>query len=443
MALGQHEEALQSIDRSLALRPGDADALLNRGNVLEQLRRYEEALASYDQALALRADFAEAALNRGIALRYLSRHEEALTSYDRALALRPDYADAWNARGASLWDLRRLDAALASYDKALALNRDFASAHFNEGCIRLLTGDFTRGWEQYEWRWRDPKLAFPQRDFAEPRWTGTESLQGKTILLHAEQGMGDTLQFCRYVPLVAARGAAIVLEVQPALQALLAQLPGVIQVIAQGEPRPAFDYQCPLLSLPLAFGTGLASIPAPPAYLFADEQRIRLWRSRLGETALPRVGLAWSGSTWHRNDQHRSISLRAFQRLCVPGIDFVSLQKEVRPADQPLLDALPEVRTFSTELTDFTETAALLACLDLIICVDTAVLHLAGALGRPAWLLLPFTPDWRWLLDRDDSPWYPTVRLFRQPKAGDWDSVLVRAGDELSSWAKTRQHREA
>ena len=288
----------------------------------------------------------------------------------------------------------------------------------------LLAGDFSTGWREHEWRLKShPEL---QRAFVQPLWLGDTPLAGKTILLHAEQGLGDTLQFCRYAPLVAAQGARVVLEVQTPLVELLRDLAGIASVVARGEPLPAFDLHCPLLSLPLAFGTTLDTIPAHIPYLHAPSERMAAWQARLGATTRPRIGLVWSGNAGHKRDRARSIPLYALMPLFDLDAAFVSLQKEVRAADAAVLQQTAKIIDVSPALETFADTAALIAQLDLVIAVDTSVAHLTGALGKPLWLLLPAAPDWRWLTARDDSPWYPTARLFRQTDTRVWGPVVAR-----------------
>lgn len=418
-----YEAALQCYDRALSLQPDFAEAHDSRGLALHELKRFEEALASFGRALERKDDYAEAHYNRGNTLRQMLRFEEALASYDRAVALNPRLAAACNNRGLVLHDLGRLDAAAASYRQALALEPDNADAHWNLSLTLLLQGDFAAGWQEYEWRWRRTEVRDDAPVHDHPLWLGDGDLRGRTILLQAEQGLGDTIQFCRYVPRVAALGANVVLEVQPALVPLLGQVEGVARLVGRGEELPAYDCHCPLLSLPLAFKAGLADITGRP-YLRVPSARGSAWEAILGERSIPRIGLVWSGSTGHQNDRNRSIPFAEFRRIFQRGISYHCLQKEIRPADRAMLAEYPEIRTFAAELRDFADTAALIAQLDLVITVDTSVAHLAGAMGKETWVLLPFMPDWRWLLQRTDSPWYDSVRLFRQPAAGDWQAVL-------------------
>jgi tetratricopeptide (TPR) repeat protein len=424
--LKRFEEALASCDRALMLRPDYAEALSNRGDTLHELKRFEEALASCERAVKLRPDYAEGFSNRGNALRGLKRFEEALASYDRALTLRPVFAEGLSNRGVTLHELKRFDEALASYDRALTLRPDFADGHLNEAVTRLLTGDFDRGWEKNEWRWKSEQLKIGERNFAQPQWTGSNEIRNKTILLHAEQGFGDTIQFCRYVPRVVARAGRVILEVPKPLHALMSTIPGLAQIVSKGDPLPDFDMHCPLLSLPLAFGTRLETILAETPYLHASPSAAMNWDARLGPRSRPRIGLAWSGRPAHKNDHNRSIRLSALLPLLDVDATYISLQRDVRAGDATVLQQRGEILHFGAELKTFSDTAALMSNLDLIIAVDTSVAHLAGALAKPIWILLPFVPDWRWLLDRDDSPWYPTARLFRQDDTREWDNVIAR-----------------
>jgi tetratricopeptide (TPR) repeat protein len=427
----QFEEALANYDRALALRPDYAEAFSNRGIALHELKRHDDALASFDRALALRPDYAVALCNRGATLHALRRYGEALASYDRALALQPDYAEALSNRGATLSELRKFDEALANYDRALALQPELPEVHWNQATLRLLTGDFERGWAEYEWRWKRDSMARAMRNFAQPCWRGGDEISGKTILLHSEQGFGDTIQFCRYAPLVAARGARVILEVERPLQRLMTTLAGGPQVVSKAGLLPEFDLQCPLLSLPLAFGTRLEIIPAATPYLTAPLQDSADWEKRLGEKSPPRIGLVWSGSATHQRDAERSIALRALLPLLDIDATFVSVQKDVRPADAAVLRERSDILHVGDALGDFANTAALISQLDLVISVDTSVVHLAGALGHPVWIMLPYIADWRWLLDQDSTPWYPTARLFRQDDTRMWDAVIVRVREAL------------
>jgi tetratricopeptide (TPR) repeat protein len=420
------DEALASHDRALALRPDYTDAHYNRGNALHKLKRFEEALASYERALVLRPDYVEALANRGVALHRLKRFGEALASYDRALAVRPDYAEAFVDQGDTLCELKRFEEALASYDRAIALQPDYVDAHCHEGMCRMLIGDFERGWPKLDLGWVAVRQRAATRNFSQPQLHGSNELKGKTVLIRAEQGFGDVIQFCRYVPRVAEQGARVIFEVYEPLRELMGTLPGVAQFVTTGEPLPDFDMHCPLLSLPLALGAGSAAIPSQTAYLRAAPQAVMDWNDRLGPRHRPRIGLAWSGRPSHDNDHNRSIRLGSFLPP-LAGFDatYVSLLQDVREDDAPALQG-SDILHFGKELKTYADTAALIANLDLVISVDTSVAHLTGALGKPVWILLPFMPDWRWMLDRDDSPWYSTARLFRQDETRAWDGVMAR-----------------
>ena len=373
--------------------------------------------------------------NMGMACHAGGRTADALAAYDRALALQPGHPQATRNRANLLGDGAvklqaegRFDEAMAGYARALAADPGSAQVQYNEGLCRLTLGDFERGWRQYEARWQVHDFREQRRGFLQALWLGDKDVRGKTVLLHAEQGLGDTLQFARYVPMVAAKGARVVLEVQPPLRSLLSGVEGAERVLGRGEKLPPFDLHCPLMSLPLAFG---GEIPATVPYLRPPAAAVRKWTAILGEKTAPRVGIVWSGQLGHKNDHNRSISVERLLPLRDAGVQLVSLQKEVRAADEPALRAAGEVLHFGAQLADFSDTAALVSLLDLVISVDTSVAHLAGALGKRSWVLLPFVPDWRWLLGREDSPWYPQARLFRQPKAGDWEGALASLGGAL------------
>jgi tetratricopeptide (TPR) repeat protein len=437
-------EALVSFERALKLRPEFAQGWNNRACVLRDLGRPADALASCDEAIALQPDYADAWSNRANALSDLNRPQDAQLSYQRALEFAPAFADAWNNLGLTLVDLNQHEEALQSYERALSLSPEFAEAHWNASLCLLQLGRLEEGWQKYEWRWKRNRIAASQRVFEQPLWLGDFAIAGKTILLHAEQGLGDTLQFCRYAARVSDLGAKVVLEVPSELMRLLTNLDGVTQLIEQGQPLPPFDCHCPLLSLPLAFKTELASIPGTTPYLFADTQASQRWAERIARDAEGgglRVGLVWAGGSrphvaeLRKNDARRSIALDALRPILdVPHVRFYSLQKG--PAAQQLTqmpDLGQQIVDYTEELADFADTAALVANLDLVISVDTAVAHLAGALGKPVWILNRFDTCWRWMLEREDSPWYPSARLFRQPLLGDWDSAIESARAALAA----------
>jgi tetratricopeptide (TPR) repeat protein len=419
--LMRYDEAFAAFDKAQGLRPASADVWLGRGNTFFDLRRHGEALAAYDRALALRPDFAEAWRARGATCRDLQRHDEALAAYDKALSLRPDFAEAWLGRGDMFYMLNRDDEAVACFDKAISLQDDLAAAHFNKSLVRLSQGQFGEGWDLYEWRWKTRSFTTPRRNFRQPLWLGDHDLDNKTILIHSEQGLGDTIHFCRYLRFFAGRNCRIVFETPKLLVPLFQDRPENMQVVATGDALPDFDVHCPLLSLPLAFETTLDTIPASIPYLRADGGKLAGWRGRLGPKTRPRIGLVWSGGPYPVG---RSLPLQALAPLLDDSVEWNAITKDIRDQDREYLTHTPSIHDRSALLADMAKTAALVSEMDLVISVDTAVAHLAGALGKPVWILLQFHPDFRWLRDRQDSPWYPTARLFRQTKAGDWADVV-------------------
>jgi tetratricopeptide (TPR) repeat protein len=429
---GRSDEALASCREAVRLAPAMAEAHNNLGLVLLDCDKLDEGTAALQEALRLNPTFAAAHNNLGIAHWRAGRLDEARACYGEALRRQPDFAEAASNLGNILHDLGQFDEAEVLFDRAIALEPDCADAHWNRALSWLLRGDFTRGWPEYEWRWR--LRTFPRRTFSQPRWDGGP-LHGKTILLHAEQGLGDTLQFVRYAPLVKQRGATVVLQVQPPLVRLLTGMPGVDVLLPEKAPLPPFDVHAPLLSLPLLFGTDLGSIPAEGPYLHPDPALVERWRTQLA--ALPgfTVGIAWMGSGNYRTNHRRSIPLEAFEPLArVEGVQLISLQKGSGSEQvRAIASHFPVVELPGLDETagPFMDTAAVLRSLDLVVCCDTALGHLAGALGVPCGLALMAVPDSRWLLDRDDSPWYPRHRLFRQHKRGDWDGVFQRIADAL------------
>lgn len=434
---GRFAEAEAACRRLLAERPGHAPTLSNLGNVLEELGRPDEAEAAFRAAIAAQPGFALAHYNLALLLHGQRRLEEAEAAYAAAVAIRPDLAQAWSSRGAALRDLGRLDEAMAAFDAAVRLRPAYADAQLNQAMCRLAMGDFARGWAQYEWRWRTPQAARASR-LPTPPWLGREPVAGQTVLLTAEQGLGDTLQFCRFAGQVAALGARVVLQVQPSLVRLLKRLDGVSDVVAQGGPVPPHDRWTPLMSLPLALQTRLETLPASVPYLAADPAEAAAWRARLGEARGLRLGLVWAGAARpdqpiaSATDRRRSLPLSALAPLAkVAGVDLVSLQMGPAAAElagwagPPIADPMQDVK-------DFADTAAVVANLDLVISCDTSVAHLAGAMGKPVWILNRADGCWRWLTGREDSPWYPTARLFTQSVRGDWTDIVARVRKALA-----------
>ncbi|MGJ4949560.1 tetratricopeptide repeat protein [Bradyrhizobium sp. HKCCYLS20291] len=440
---GHYERAIAAFDRSLAVVPDQARVLYLKAISLRRLRRYAQADEFGRRAHLLAPHDPDLANGYGCILQNLNRHEEAIAVFDKAIAIRPQTADFHNHRGTSLAELHRFDEAFASFDRAVALKPDFADAHWNAALFRLLTGDFARGWAAREWGRQCRAVGFVARSFDVPVWLADAPLSGKTILLHSDEGLGDTIQFSRYASTVAAQGARVLLEVDAVLQPLLSGMEGVAQCLARGiDAVPAIDYHCPLSSLPLAFATRLDTIPAAPRYLpRAPAERRATWEQRLGPHDKLRVGLVWSGNPAHLNDHNRSMPLTTLMPLLDAGARFVSLQKDARPSDKALLATRGDVLDLTADIRDFVDTAALIDALDLVITVDTSVAHLAGALGKPTWIMLPFTPDYRWLLGRDDSPWYPSVRLFRQSERRDYVDVVARVRAALTEQVATSGSR--
>lgn len=429
-ALNRQTEALADFDKALALRPDMASAWLGRGNVFCALDRNDEALVAYDHALTLNRDLAEAWLGRGHVFRNLGRHNEALTAYDKVLALKPDLPEAWFSRGNVLFDLNRDDEALQDFEKAIDLRPDNAEALLNKSLVKLSLGDFEEGWALYEWRWKSKFFTSPVRHFSQKPWLGDVDIAGKTVLVHSEQGFGDIIQFYRYLAELVKLGCKIVLEAPAPLIPLFAAQKGKFEIVAWGAAPPNFDVHCPLLSLPYALKTTLRTIPASIPYLFSPPGKLDHWRAKLGKKGKPRVGLAWSGNP-RKKDRSRNIPLELFLPSMSTAMEWHILQKDIPEDDRSSLKSNPAIIDHTASLNDFSDTAALVAELDLVISVDTVAAHLAGAMGKPAWILLPFHPDFRWLRDRTDSPWYPTARLFRQTHDGDWGGVIDQVSREL------------
>jgi tetratricopeptide (TPR) repeat protein len=422
------DRAIPHYRAALRLDPGYAEAHYNLGNALRELARYGEALACYDRALALRPDWPGAHCNRGLALAAQGRQAAAEAAYGAALALEPNHAEARNNLGLAVQIQGRLDEARAHFDRAIELAPEFASPHANRAQLALLHGDLERGWPEYEWRWRLPGVFLPRVDV--PAWDGSP-VAGRTLLLRAEQGFGDTIQFARFAAVLSDAGATTVLECQPALALLLAKARGVSAVAPRGARLPRCDFQIPLASLPGALGVrALQGIPTEVPYLTVDQARRDAWRARLAQYEGGKVGIAWRGNPKHPQDCHRSIPPERFAALGVrSGVTLVSLQAgEHAPGIPGIVEPAPDPERSPLPFEDW---AALISALDLVVTCDSVMAHLAGALGVPVWVALPLVPDWRWLLGRDDSPWYPTARLFRQRRLDDWEEVFARIAAAL------------
>jgi tetratricopeptide (TPR) repeat protein len=419
---GKLDEAAACYRHVLALKADHAEAHYNLGLTVEEQGQLDEAVACYRQAIAVKPALAEAHNSLGVALVEQGKLDEAIACYRQALALKPAIAEAHYNLGNALHRQRQLDEAVTCYRRALDLRCDYADAHYNCSLVWLLQGNFAQGWPEYEWRWRRTGAA--ARPFAQPLWDGSP-LQGQTILLHAEQGLGDTLQFVRYAPRVRACGGNVIVECQAPLVRLLEACPGIDQVVARNDPLPEFQVQAPLLSLPGIFHTCLENILADVPYLRRNDRLVEQWRQRLGPASGRKIGITWQGNPAHQGDQRRSVPLAHFAALAaIEGICLYSLQ--VGSGAEQLAAADFAITDLGGKCPDFAHTAAIIQNLDLVICVDTAIAHLAGALGVPVWVALQWVPDWRWLLDGDGSPWYPSVRLFRQVRRGEWDEVFAR-----------------
>ena len=434
-ALGQIEAAIAAYREALRLRPAYADALNNLGSALTTQRKFDEAIACLRQALNLNVSYPAAWNNLANALRCTGDFDGALQAYGQALRLKGDYADAYNGMGLACEEKGDTDGALQAICEAVRLNPNLADAHTNLAMHWLLRGDFERGWPEYEWRWQLKGAPLPQTSFVQPRWKG-EDLNGRTVLLYAEQGVGDTIQFIRYAPLVKQRGGRVMFVCMPEVAPLLVNFAGVDEMVPQGT-LPPFHLHCPLLSLPMIFNTRVETIPASVPYLKADPRLSEQWSMKLqSRPGRLKVGLAWAGRPTHADDARRSMRLAQLAPLAqVKGVTFFSLQKGEAAAESARAPAGMDLIDCAADLHDFADTAALVSQLDLVVAVDTAVAHLAGAMGKPVWVLLPFKPDWRWLLDRNDTPWYPTMRLFRQGGKREWDGVTEEVAKVLHDWS--------
>jgi tetratricopeptide (TPR) repeat protein len=429
--LKAYENALAGYDKVLARHPDSAEAWLGRGNVFSDLRRHEDALAAYEKVLTVNPNSAEAWLGLGNVFNDLRRHDDARAAYEKVLTINPNSAEAWLGRGNVFAFLNKDDEAFSCFDRAISLKQDLAESHYAKSALKLSLGEYEEGWRLYEWRWRCKTFSSPRRDFAQALWLGDHDLAGKTLLIHAEQGLGDAIQFYRYVPLLEAPHCRILFETPKPLKTLFEEQGGKCQVIGRGESLPHFDLHCPLMSLPLAFKSSLETIPNAVPYLRADEKRASDWQMKLGKKTKPRIGIAWSGNPQYQDDDKRSIRLRALLPVISDGAEWISLQKDVRDHDREALEGSKSINNLGPVLDDFSDIAALISQLDLVISVDTAFGHLAGALGLPTWILLASRAEFRWLRDREDSPWYPKTRLFRQTKDGDWGDVLDRISAAL------------
>jgi tetratricopeptide (TPR) repeat protein len=436
-ALKHFDTALGCADMAVRLLEDDAHAHDVRGTILKDVKRLEDALAAHERAIELEPRMVSAYQNLANVLRDQKRFAEAEATYTRAIELDNERPESYLNRGTVYAGYGDYARALADYDAALALDPRMAGAYWNRSLLHLEHGNFRQGWIDHEWRWKTPHFenSADSRNFMQPQWRG-QALNGKTILLSSEQGFGDTIQCSRFATLLAARGATVIMEVQRGLVEMLSSIEGVSAVVARGDELPRFDYWCPMMSVPMALAMELEDIPAPAQYLRPDSCRMQAWAQRLGPQTQLRVGLVWSGNPTHGNDVSRSILFAQFMRMLPIGPEYVSLMKDVRDGDLAALGERGDVTLMNEHLHDFSDTAALCALMDVVVSVDTSVAHLAAALGRPTWILLPAIPDWRWLRDRRDSPWYPAVTLYRQRVLDDWSDVREEVHTNLQSLAR-------
>jgi tetratricopeptide (TPR) repeat protein len=426
----QPDEAIIYYQKALQLNPKSSDTYFNLGTAFTEKGQYDKAIDNFQKALQLNPKNSEAYYNLGITLTEKGKYEEAIASYKNALQMNPNNAKVCNNLGITYMGKGHVDEAISCYRKSIQIDSGDAEAHWNLSLALLLSGNFKEGWKEYEWRLKVKE--FHQRIFSQPLWDGSEIL-GRTILLYSEQGFGDTLQFIRYAPLIAQRGVKVIVECQKELYSLVQTVDGVEQVIVRGAPLPDFEVRCPLLSLPFILGTTLENIPSSIPYIKIEKLLKDKWLIKIqNDDSKVKIGLVWSGNPIDREDRNRSFALEVFSTLSqfeninVYSLQFGEAAKQTKNPPKGL-----KIMDYTNDICDFSDTAALIDNLDLVISVDTAVAHLAGALGKPVWTLLPFAPDWRWLLNREDSPWYPTMRLFRQSKHGDWKSVIAEVSDEL------------
>ncbi len=449
--LGQDfHAAIKDLEVVVALAPNEVGAFLDLGRAWQGVRSAERARACFAQAIKINPKFSEAYYNLGVLDYNDGNIDAAIENYTRAIELNPNFVIAYSNLGVSLQAREEADKALATLEKGIAIAPHDPSAHWNKALLLLRNGRYAEGWKQYEWRWSAGKAGDYRRFPGRPLWLGGTKIAGKTILLHAEQGLGDSIQFLRYVTLAAAAGARVLVEVPQTLVSLTRRIKGVAEVIPTGGKLPDFDLHSPLMSLPLAFGTTLESVPCAIPYMNSDLDRVSKWRTRLGEGARrsskrgarvrPRVGLVWRGNPMHDGDAERSMSFDILREGLAPGVDYVCLQKPIPDADLSLVQSVEGVINLSSDQESFDDACAIIELCDVVISVDTGVAHLAGAMGKPVWIMLPRRAEWRWMKDRPDSPWYPTARLFRQTRQGDWSDVVTAIRSELISLYPLGQH---
>jgi len=462
--LGQHEDALKILELCFSIAPDFFPAIINKANALDGLGRYDEAkdtckhamqiapnsakihynygtiikerepkaaLKAFNKAISLDPNYFQAFNNKANLLRQMGRLEEAVRASNRVINFVPPNPQGFYNRGNILQDLHRFRDSVECYRRALELKPDYLNARWNLSLLLIRLAEFEEGWSLYECRWDRPEFTSPRRGFLQPLWLGHDSLKGRSILLHSEQGLGDSIQFSRFARQVSDLAAEVFLEVPSTLADLLKCPDNSYKVIEKGENLPNFDFHCPLMSLPAALKTLVDTIPYSNGYLSISQEKKDYWLNKISKKNGPRIGIVWSGSEGHKDDDKRSIRLKELSPLFSQNANWISLQKEIRGFDKPVLASMSSIQYFGEELIDFTDTAALCELMDLIITVDTSVAHLAGALGKPTWLMVAHLPDYRWLQDRTDTPWYDSVRLFRQKQSGNWTSLILEVRDEL------------
>lgn len=430
--INKKDKAIKLLELALQIKPDDAATLNNYGVILTEVNRTNDSYEVLDKATNIKPDYAEAYSNKGNTLKLLEKYDDAVKAYSKAIQLKPNYAEAYNNRGVIYKELSQMNLALKDLKKAISLKPDYPEANSTMGVTLLLTGNFSKGWEQYEWRWKDLSDPSVIRSFKQPLWDGKKSLKDKSILLYSEQGLGDTIQFSRYILLIKALGAKVILETHKELLNIVGSIDSNITVILIGQTLPHFDFQCPLLSLPLKFGTGLKNIPSPNRYICADKRIVPKWKKKIGSQKKPLIGLAWEGNPLHKNDYNRSILLAELIPHLPKKYEYIGLQKDIRESNLKTLKRSSMIDNLIDKNVSMDDTAAIIENLDIVISVDTSVAHLSASMGKPTWILLPFVPDWRWLLNRNDSPWYKSVKLFRQEKRGNWELVFKDLNKKLN-----------
>jgi len=428
--LNQLDNALNSYKNALKISPNYLDALNGIGRIYHIKKEYYQAIEYYDKAIKSQYNYAGSFYNKAMVLDDLKEYLLAVDSYYQALKYKPDFFEAYNNLGNTLHKLKRYDEALSAYDHAIQLKPDDPTLHWNKSLVKLILGNYEEGWKLYEWRRQTKKNKNNYKVYDQPLWLGQESIRNKTILVESEQGFGDVIQFCRYIPLLENLGAKVIVEAPKELISILRSLNGNFLIVEKGQSLNHFDFHIPIMSLPHAFKTNINNIPASIPYLFSSKTKREYWNKKIGKKK-PLIGLVWSGSITHKNDKNRSLLLNDLEPILQMPFEFHSLQKEIRENDQQTLFEFKQIHQHQNELKDFSDTAALIEEMDLVISVDTSVAHLAGALGKDVWILLPYHPDFRWMLDRKDSPWYPTCSLFRKSEINDWEKTIEEITSNL------------